>query len=210
MKKVSSLLFPLAWLALLAPIQAGASNQVELRVIGTIRPPACTPTLSNNGTVDFGTIHFSSMVAGQPMALEPKSTTLNISCAGPTKIGLNIKDNRADSVMANLSSQPVALAFGLGKIDNASIGIYHLRFISDGDRQLIHSTDDGKSWQRGDYLASSYLHAWSNSADLTQASQVQHLSGTVEVAPHLAPPETLPAGREIRLDGSATFEVTYL
>lgn len=40
----------------LSAFAAQAANDVTLKVVGTINPAACTPTLPDGGVVDYGTV----------------------------------------------------------------------------------------------------------------------------------------------------------
>ncbi|MGB7801790.1 DUF1120 domain-containing protein [Buttiauxella sp.] len=95
-----------------------------MQVTGTITPAACTPTQGNGGTVDFGTTSTSEIIDTK-IELENKSVALNVVCTGATKLSFNVVDNRAGTVVANLTNFPAGLAdFGPGKTnDDKDMGL---------------------------------------------------------------------------------------
>ena len=77
-------------LALLATTaSAFAADSVDVRVIGTIVPAACTPTLSGGGTVDYGTIKADTISATDYTVLPEKQISFLDPCDAPAKVALN-------------------------------------------------------------------------------------------------------------------------
>lgn len=78
-----------------------AANDVTLKVIGTINPAACTPSLPNGGIVDYGTILNQAIkptgATNTLVQLGQRSITLNVSCESNLSVGFTSTDNRLDS-----------------------------------------------------------------------------------------------------------------
>lgn len=99
MQKTACALVVLATTALPA-----LAESVEVKVIGAIAPTACTPTLSGNGTVDYGNISPTALQVSAPTILDKKTLTFSIVCDGLTKMGVFAKDNRMGTVPNNGSA----------------------------------------------------------------------------------------------------------
>lgn len=74
-----------------------ANPTAVLKVKGTLTNAACTPVLSNGGTVDYGTINLGDLNASAVNQLGQKSIDLTINCTSATKVSWNMVDDRADS-----------------------------------------------------------------------------------------------------------------
>ena len=76
---------------------AALADSVDVRVIGTIVPAACTPTLSGGGTVDYGTIKAQSLNATGYTTLAEKQLDFAINCDSPTKVSIGGYNRRSRS-----------------------------------------------------------------------------------------------------------------
>lgn len=74
-----------------------ADPSAVLKVKGTLTNAACTPVLSNGGTVDYGTINLGSLNASAVNQLGQKNIDLTINCTAATKVSWNMVDDRADT-----------------------------------------------------------------------------------------------------------------
>lgn len=101
---------------------AMANPSATLQVKGTITPAACTPTLSNGGIVDFGTVSSSTLSATGVTSLGGKVTTLSVTCTAAAKVAFTILDNRASS--ATPSGYGEEGVYGLGMAGDLKIGNY--------------------------------------------------------------------------------------
>lgn len=63
-----------------------ANPTAVLKVKGTLTNAACTPTLSNGGTVDYGTINLGNLSATAVNQLGQKNIDLTINCTAATKV----------------------------------------------------------------------------------------------------------------------------
>ncbi|WP_034294486.1 DUF1120 domain-containing protein [Herbaspirillum sp. RV1423] len=204
--------------ALCAAAAAHAAPSVELRVTGVIRPAACTPTLGNGGTADYGTISAKSLVAGQYKVLETKQVNLSVTCDAPAKIAIVAVDNCASSRVAGITDSlktDAAYNFGLGSVANKNIGGYVVSFSSgataDGKAAgNISSKDKGISWNGNTSYVDHEGGYFSFSQDGATPIAMKTLSTVIHVQAVLNRPENLPLTQEVQLDGSTTIEIRYL
>ncbi|RJT27898.1 DUF1120 domain-containing protein [Buttiauxella izardii] len=108
----------------LACFSAVAADSVELKVTGTLVNGACTPTLDNNGAVNFGNIPVGNLSKTATNQLGSKNINLTITCEQPMPIGFTTLDNRNATTFvqtianANADNSAVSAAanqYGLGK-----------------------------------------------------------------------------------------------
>ena len=74
-----------------------ADPSAVLKVKGTLTNAACTPVLSNGGTVDYGTINLGTLSATAVNQLGQQNIDLTINCTAATKVSWNMVDDRKDS-----------------------------------------------------------------------------------------------------------------
>ncbi|MHA7848005.1 DUF1120 domain-containing protein [Serratia sp. D1N4] len=111
LSKMQKNVFALAVLATTSlPVMAAES--VDIKVIGTISPVACSPSLSGGGVVDYGTIKTNTLSADSYTALEEKQIDFAITCDGPAKVAIKAINGRPGTL-------PTALTENAG-IGNAS------------------------------------------------------------------------------------------
>ncbi|MFJ3462009.1 DUF1120 domain-containing protein [Achromobacter spanius] len=213
-KKISTAAFIAAALAAAAGAQA---QSIDIRVIGTITPAACTPTIAGGGIVDFGTIPGESLNQTAVTTLPKKSVPFSITCDAPTQVAISVVDNRADSVIPGIIATTDANNFGLGTADGVKIGGYMMdmeqgTFTADGDSVFTTaSRDSGATWLISNFgrLQKGELRSWS----LTEAGApvaFSNLAGSLAVTAAINKAESLPLTQEIQLDGLATLEMVYL
>jgi type 1 fimbria pilin len=197
---------------------------VEVKVIGTIIPNACTPTLAGGGTIDYGT-HSSTDLSTNDFTLLPeKNVAFTIVCNAPTKVALKAIDNRAGTrVPGAVKKIRPALneigAFGLGNASGKNIGVYAMTlavndFTADGAQvESTFSKDSGTTWLNsssgGIANDGSVLMSWSAT---TAGAPIafKTLSGTLNVQAALNKGSELDLSSDVSLDGSATLELVYL
>ncbi|EOX3827599.1 MULTISPECIES: DUF1120 domain-containing protein [Enterobacter] len=112
-----------------------ADPSAVLKVKGTLTNAACTPVLSNGGTVDYGTINLGDLSATATNQLGQKNIDLTINCTAATKVSWNMVDDRVDS-NANLTvangqfgggsqGSGTGQTYGVGKTEGGvNIGTY--------------------------------------------------------------------------------------
>lgn len=188
---------------------AFAASSVDLTVKGLITPSACTPALSNGGTVDYGKISAKDLNIDQVTPLAEQSLQLTVTCDAATLMALDADDNRAGSNHGN-----DMMEFGLGLInDTEKLGAMTVRLISpiaDGVAvKAIGSEDGGVTWFTERYLMPENLISVANtSADAPIPVQV--LTSEMYVSPKIAPANGLTLTNEAAIDGSVTITVRYL
>lgn len=207
--------------AALASSAVLAGPTAELKVSGVIKPPACLPTFSGGGVVDYGTIAASSLTAGQYKTLDKKQVTFQINCDAPVKMGVTYKDNRATSLVTGIVAAVAAntaerFNFGLGTVAGKNVGGYALTLdttatTADGAQvDSIYTANVANGWAAavaGLDNANTFSFAQKGQ---TQPIAIKALSAVINVQAVLNKPENLPLTQDIPLDGSATIEMKYL
>jgi len=207
---------------LLASFSVQAADTAELKVKGTITPPACTPAFSGGGVVDYGVIPAKSLSAGRYTVLAPRQVDFTISCESPIKVAMKISDNRASSTIAGIagyvssSNSPDFYNFGLGSVSGKNVGGYVLTLSSDSNADgratsKIFSRDGGASWKLGAMdIRNSAVDLFSFGDGSNQPVAFKQLTVRIDVKVILNKPENLPLTQDVPLDGSATVEMVYL
>lgn len=211
---------------------AFAADSVDVKVIGTISPVACTPTLSGGGTIDYGTIKANTLAADAYTVLDEKTLDFSITCDAPAKVAIKAINGRPGSAVSAESEgaggaarSPVTLfgdtatySAGLGLDGTAKIGGYGLR-IQDGltaDGTAVSRIFRGvsSSWSdnpTGDVYGSSVVRqlTWS-AAGSTDPVAFKTLAGKLGVQAYLNKASELDLTKEVKLDGLSTIELVYL
>lgn len=217
MKKI----FGLAAVSVLALACANV-QAADLQVTGSIVPGSCSlniPTLA----VDYGRINVTDLSPVDYTKLNKLNTAFNITCDGPTLVGLTASDNRAGSrkheameVIDPSLAHPLN-SFGLGANANGEkIGAYslHVRNYSvDGStdfRTILSGTSSDWIGAR-DFFRSvpAYTLTWSpNSANSPHL--LTSVSGELEIEAAINNTTELVVRDDLQIDGSATLELTYI
>ena len=234
---MKTLLKTLAGLVLTTSL-AWASDSVNIEVSVTTDAAACTPTLSNNGIVDFGKRSATLLSATHFTQWGSRDITLNIACEASTAVAITARDSRADSVAygqdekghsgpeapfqgeGNISN-PDRL-FGLGKTsDGKNIGSYAIVI----DRENVQAQDAGTGVAVSMVSASTSDGPWSVASPAAFSSGMNgYLSFARKNSTTLQPITTavvplrvsasiasgLASGNSISLDGLATITLVYL
>ncbi|AIG02818.1 outer membrane protein YhcF [Pseudomonas fluorescens] len=195
-----------------------AASAVDLGVKGLITPSACTPQMSNGGLIDYGKISQQDLNLDKGTRLPAKPLQVSISCNGPSRFALRMRDNRDGSAMVNSE-----IYYGLG-LDNSGnrIGLYSVTFdprqtVVDGSALIYgtESTTAGLAWRTAnlnpiDMGANSYLGFTDIEGSTGGPSAIQVLTSTVKVETVINAKQNLDLSTDTLLDGSATMEVIYL
>lgn len=199
----------LAW----APA-AFAASSVDLTVSGLITPSACTPTLSNDGAVDYGKIAARDLSAEESTWLPKIVLQLRVNCDAPTLFALRGTDNRRGT-----AHKDDGYGYGLGLINgDQKLGTYLLVLRNPfSETAVIHtlmSLNNGDTWwdfPDGTWLVAHQLAAFGNS-DSGNAAPIalQSVSVDLEIATSIAPSNELNLTQQVPLDGSATADLFYL
>ncbi|MBK3509229.1 DUF1120 domain-containing protein [Pseudomonas sp. LF135] len=195
-----------------------AGSSVELSVDGLITPMACTPTLSAAGLVDFGKISQQDLNLTTGTRLPLKSLNLTVTCNGAARYALRMRDNRDGT--AHVNSE---IYYGLGLDGSGNkVGVYSVKFdpkqtVADAVPYLYgtESTTGGVAWRTSnrnpiDIGANSLLGFTDLEGSTAGPSGIQTLNSTLTLEAVINAKQNLDLSSDIRMDGSATLEVTYL
>ncbi|MBN1085731.1 DUF1120 domain-containing protein [Erwinia aphidicola] len=221
-------------LALLATTaSAFAADSVDVRVIGTIVPAACTPTLSGGGTVDYGTIKADTISATDYTVLPAKEIDFSIQCDAPAKVAIKAVTGRPGTTAGVTESSygaaatPVSL-FGMGDIavvglgmDGADkIGGYAVR-INPGSVTVdsvaannLRKSDSATSWTQDAYAGMLFDPNFSRSTTWgtsgTTPVAFTNLAGKLGVQAYINKGENLDLTEPVNLDGLTTITLVYM
>jgi opacity protein-like surface antigen len=213
---------------------AFAADSVDLKVIGTITPVACIPTLSGTGTVDYGTIKADTLKADAYTLLPIKSLDFAITCDGKAKLALRGINGRIGSLagategvsgFGNIASGVFGAASngsaGLGLTsDNKKIGGYGARVSSAAGVKAdniavdtIYRNDPADNWlanSTGLFMNSTNRQiSWATTGTVVPVA-FKTLAGTLEVQAYINKSSELDITKPIHLDGLTTLELIYL
>ena len=209
-----------------------------LAVKGKIVPGSCTPTLSNGGKVDYGTIQTTSLFRPSN-SLGVKNITLSISCNDKAYVGFTATDNRRGSVAENIevansfsakttvsnNTSYTSYLFGLGTtledkpVGAFTIGIDVNNVSLDGaslqNKTLYYSLDNvawSASYTGGIYPYTSEFPAVqgfrTSSVSTPQAFKEAEIPLIISAA--IVDARELSVTDKVTLDGNVTFSIIYL
>ncbi|QET02364.1 MULTISPECIES: DUF1120 domain-containing protein [Cupriavidus] len=203
---------------------AFAADNADLTIKGSIRPSACSISLSDDALISFGTIFPSSLSQTSATRLASKPFTLSIQCDAPTKLALSLIDGRkgtANNGAGNAIYPSDSVWYGVGNVDGKNIGAYTIQrndstpANADGEvATRLYTTDGGDTWGRAQQVdwtePGTRGHGWSvrdASAPgafktITQQWQLDFAIGKATDLP--------PLTSDIQLDGLVTFQIKYL
>lgn len=198
-------------------IHTGRSRELSLQA--RFAPAACTPSLSNGGTVAFGKLSVMDLSLDQETALPARPLVVSVTCDAPSAFALRLQDNRQGSATGPADET----TYGLGlDAQRQKIGRYRLifdplRYTADSAAQ-VYRTDSPTGalpWSSASASplaigASRFLGFSVNAGNTSGPEPIQQLSATTQLEAVIAPLGTLDLGSEVRLDGAATLEITYL
>ena len=198
-------------------IHTGRSRELSLQA--RFAPAACTPSLSNGGTVAFGKLSVMDLNIDKETALPTRPLVVSVACDAPTGFTLRLQDNRQGSATGPADDT----SYGLGlDARQQKIGRYRLIFdptrtTADSFPQLYRtdSPTGAAPWSSASAnplaIGASRFLGFSASAGSTGGPEpIQQLSATTSLEAVIAPLGTLDLGSEVRLDGAATLELNYL
>lgn len=186
-----------------------AASSVDLAVTGAITPSACLPSISNDGTVDYGKISMQDLNEFGT-ELPQAAFKLAVSCDSPSLFGLYSIDN-------NHPDGGIYFAMGFTGpnwwIANFSLKIKNV--IADNQNfHAIYSGDNGASWNGYPTIQSwdprTLLAFTKTFAGELAPTPVKDVSMEMLVSPVIFSKHLIPTGETISLDGSATLELRYL
>ncbi|WP_099349903.1 DUF1120 domain-containing protein [Erwinia amylovora] len=222
-------------LAVLATFSGAAiSESVGVQVVGTIKPAACTPVISNDGNIDYGTISTATLNPGSLTQLDNKQLTFSVNCDAPTRLALKAVNGRPGSAAdargdedgpyggftpAGISNQNGNVVVGLGKSGDHKIGGYNImmdRITANGDpvNNIYRYLSSGSTqWEKTStlpfYLKGEILTSWSKPSE-DGPRTFTNMSGTINVQAYINKTSELDISQPIELDGQTTIELVYL
>ncbi len=191
----------------------------ELRLQARFAPAACTPSLSNGGTVDFGKLSVMDLHMDKETALPDRPLVVSVACDAPTAFTLRLQDNRQGSATGHNDET----TYGLGldakgqKIGRYAVIFDPARATADSFAQLYRTDSPtvNAPWSSASASplaigASRHLGFNASAGTTSGPAAIQQLSATASLEAVMAPLGSLDLGSEVRLDGAATLELNYL
>lgn len=215
---------------------AFAADSVELKVIGTITPVACTPTLGGGGSIDYGDMKADTLKQDDYTVLPEKTLNFAITCDGNAKVAVKVVNGRLDT-LAGSTENPLSgagktptgvtlttgdAAYGLGLSGTAKIGGYGIALgtpTADGTNvDSIYKSSNASitTWAKGNAKSALTtgsdeltLTSWATSGTLLPVA-FKALDGTLSVQAYINKASALDMTKPVKLDGLATLELVYL
>jgi hypothetical protein len=229
-----------AALAVLCALSAPAlAESFDVKVTGKISPPACTPSLGNGGTFDYGNIDPKTLSASASTNLAQMSTPFTITCKSAAKVAVGVVDNRAGTNRNNLNATPTmtfnnytsniyASIFGLGlgtdgkgnNIGGYALVLSYTATLDDAAATLLVTGGAaGTGWAipgpgswaltTGNIEGRPYSDTWTTGTGTTPTA-FQVMNTTLMMQAYITKTSDLDISKPISLDGSSTIELTYL
>ncbi|MBB1199657.1 DUF1120 domain-containing protein [Enterobacteriaceae bacterium 89] len=211
---------------------AQAATSIDVKVIGTITPPACVPDIGGGATFDYGTIAPNSLSKTALTPLDVKTTSFVIQCTAPARVAIRATNGRTGSAAGvteratGAAAAPAALGWndynvvGLGMSDGEKIGGYtlYLRGSPTVDTKsvtVIESDDSGVTWNA---TGTKSLYGATDVKRLLTVAQggtstplaFETLEGTIAVQGYINNTSSLAVNKVVKLDGLTTLEMVYL
>ncbi|HHR6039188.1 TPA: DUF1120 domain-containing protein [Providencia alcalifaciens] len=220
-------------LAVLATSTAVMAESIDVKVIGTITPVACKPTLSGGGTIDYGTINPNTLKKDEITILTEKNIDFTITCDAPAKVAIKANSGRGESAVNKDGSLSVIstidglfgttriASVGLGLDGTKGVGGYGLR-LQTGTMQAdgknvdsIQSNGNTTSWGKTEFgslfnvITMDRYSSWAETGTLTPIAFTT-LSGKLGAQAYINKASELDLTKPVKLDGLTTLELVYL
>lgn len=224
-------------LAVLATTSSAVmAESIDVKVIGTITPTACKPTLGGGGTIDYGNIAPASLSNDTFTVLAEKQVDFSITCDAPAKVAIHAVGSKADTA-TNVLKTPAGYdtfngilfapnpgVVGLGGVDGKNIGGYGIRLVPgtytvDGnDADTITRSAATGVWVPSANLSAGSLFntafkdlqmSWAPKGQLTPIAFTT-AAGKLGVQAYITKTSELDLSKPINLDGLTTLELVYL
>lgn len=209
------------------------AESVDLRVVGTITPAACTPTLGGGGRVDYGAISPSQLSEDKLVALPHHDVAFSINCTGPAKVAIAPIEGRpgtaiGTAMVSGYTAPPKGIPFfiyadhvgGLGLNGTKKIGGYGIYLdrpsaMADGiPVDTIYQNDDwGNEWRSNEVISlfgpNRRKTTWA-ATGTTLPVAFTTFTGILQIQAFLNTSKELDIKEPIALDGLTTLELVYL
>lgn len=211
------------------------AESIDVKVIGTITPTACKPTLGGGGTIDYGNIPPASLSNDTFTVLAEKQVDFSITCDAPAKVAILAVGSKADTA-TNVTKSPAGYdvfqgvlfapspgVVGLGVSGGKNIGGYGIRLVPgsytvDGNQaDTIGRKSDGTWVPSANLWAGSLFTpafkdlqiSWASKGQLTPIAFTT-AAGKLGVQAYITKTSELDLSKPINLDGLTTLELVYL
>lgn len=200
-----------------------ASTDMDIK--GTIRPTACSVSLSNDGQIDFGTVSTLTLSESNFTSMGNKDFSLSLICDASTKMAITASDNRKGTAVPGIgkfifANQNDAATFGVGSVDGKPVGgmIVYRDQSGTGDgkgQRSVVSNNDGGTWALAEasnnaLAPDTRMHAWATASSTTPGAYMV-VEQPYHVRLALNKKSGLPAlTTDVPIDGLITFSVHYL
>jgi len=227
-------------LALLASTSTAVmAESIDVKVIGTITPTACKPTLAGGGTIDYGVIPPASLKKDTVTVLDEKQVDFSITCDAAAKVAVHAVGSKIDTITDGSKGFGVYPVFsggalfgvksvnvdGLGKTDEGkNIGGYGIRLVPQSYTVDGKKADTIMRRQKSDNWTSSPAHdagslytastrdlhiSWAKPGEKTPTAFTS-LAGKLGVQAYITKTSELNLTKPVKLDGLTTLELVYL
>lgn len=210
------------------------AESVDVSVVGTITPAACTPVLGGGGVIDYGVIPPASLSETDYTVLPERQIPISVTCDAPAKVALQAKSMRMGTTagvtegVTGSGASPVPIfstanmhVVGLGLDGEAKIGGYGLRLVQGSATAdnvavdvIYQHTDMGDTWIKS--TSGSMFNAaiqrnvsWATTGTLTPVA-FEAMSGTIGVQAYINKASELDLSKPVALDGLTTIDLVYL
>ena len=206
---------------------------VDIKVVGTIEPTACTLSLPTGASIDYDVIDPSLLSATAFTPLAEKQIDITLSCDAPAKMGLMAVNGRpatmagATEGLSGAGRAPVSLfgstttdGVGLGLDGTDKIGGYGIRLVPG---TVTTDTDPADVITKG---SAESVWAKSPTGTLYESTKLRHTSwaapgtvipvafkamtGKIGVQAYINKKADLDVTKSIILNGLTTLELVYL
>lgn len=206
------------------------AESIDVKVIGTITPTSCKPTLTGGGSIDYGTIAPASLKKDELNQLDNKQLDFTITCDTPAKIALKAINGRPNTaagttetgsfggmVPAGISNDNGNWVVGLGLDGSKKVGGYNMALSdvsADGAAvDYLEAKDSDQAWYKKSknllFWNQPFKVSWSKPGTLTPIAFTT-LAGKLNVQAYINKVSELDLTKPVKLDGLATLELVYL
>ncbi len=211
MLTLSRMLMAMACVALAPRVCA---QSLDLSIVGTILPGACSAELGGGGVIDLGTVLAEKLDPVEETSLAPVLVPLTVTCQVPVLFAFKGADNTGDSAS-------VVTRYGLGlTADGEKIGGAVIRFrdpTSDGAPvYYTRSEDGGQEWEVSGNTGTTWLGKASiNGFAATEGSvggpdHLSSLQTQLEIRTYIQPTSALTIDGNVPINGRVTIDLIYL
>ncbi|MEQ9899429.1 DUF1120 domain-containing protein [Pectobacterium punjabense] len=210
------------------------AESIDVRVIGTITPTACKPTLSGGGTIDYGVISPASLKKDTVTVLAEKQVDFSITCDAPAKVAVNAIGTKSDTAtdVKGTGGYPYFIGgklfgavnpnvTGLGADGGKNIGGYGIRlvpdtFTLDGNKAInIFRESPDHAWIKP--VDEGILLTWNKKSQTSWSNKsggnpvaFKMVAGKLGVQAYITKTSELDLSKPVKLDGLTTLEMHYL